>query len=136
MTIHPSFIFGRNYLQRSAADLSGTNGMLWGSLLSPAPIVPPHGVHVLDVADAHVRSLNPSIPTGSKFFISAPQFDWGEVATFVKEKYPKAPIKVEAVPQNQWLIDTSRAEKQLGFTPFRSWQQFVGDVVEQQLEFL
>jgi nucleoside-diphosphate-sugar epimerase len=59
VTIHPVFVFGENLSQTTAEELGGTNAALFGSLYSKEPIFTAYrGVHVLDVAEAHIRALS------------------------------------------------------------------------------
>jgi hypothetical protein len=52
-------------------------------------------VHVLDVADAHVKSLELVTDLKvSSFLLSGPSFDWPQVADFVKDNYPQIDVKV------------------------------------------
>ncbi|KAJ4380278.1 hypothetical protein N0V86_004589 [Didymella sp. IMI 355093] len=64
VTLHPSFVFGRNVAQTTPDALDGTNAMLWGSLTSRKPLIPMASVDVRDVAAAHVKALGIEIKDG------------------------------------------------------------------------
>ena len=135
VTLHPSWVFGPSLLQPTAHELSGTNSLLWTSLNSENAVVPSAGVHVLDVAEAHVKCLGNAIGEGSRFFLSAPSFAWSDALDFVKREYPNHPWKLRPKEEKLWIVDTSRAESVLGMN-WRSMEDMVRDVVEQQLLFL
>ncbi|KAF3391746.1 hypothetical protein F1880_007446 [Penicillium rolfsii] len=138
VTIHPSFVFGANLMQTSAQEVqSGSNGILWGSLMGGVPLGGISGVHVQDVAEAHVKALDPKIKDVSKYLLSAPQTTWKEVAKVALKAYPHIGMKiteeVEGMPSLP--TDTTKAEVELGMK-WRSWDEMVRDVVDQQLGFL
>jgi nucleoside-diphosphate-sugar epimerase len=148
-TIHPSFIYGHNLLQSSFAELSpnSTNGWLWEALQTPNPTLGNRGVHILDVTEAHLRALkvatesDPDSDPNSwssgigKFLISVQPFDWNKVGDFVKEKYPRVGSKIEGWEAKGGVMDTTRAEQILGLKHFRSIDEMVAEVIEQQLSF-
>ena len=148
-TIHPSFIYGQNLLQSSFAELSpdSTNGWLWKALQTPNPTLGNRGVHVLDVTEGHLRALkvatglDPDMDPNSwssgigKFILSVQPFDWNKVGDFVKEKYPRVGSKIEGWEMKRGVIDTTRAEQILGLKHFRSIDEIVAEVIEQQLSF-
>ena len=148
-TIHPSFIYGHNLLQSSFAELSpnGTNGWLWKALQTPNPTLGNRGVHIIDVTEAHLRALkvaaesDPDMDPDSwsggigKFILSVQPFDWNKVGDFVKEKYPRVGSKIEGWEMKRGVIDTTRAEQILGLKHFRSIDEMVAEVIEQQLSF-
>ncbi|KAF2489584.1 putative 3-beta hydroxysteroid dehydrogenase/isomerase [Lophium mytilinum] len=147
VTIHPTFIYGRNIIQTSFSQLSGTNAFLWHSLQGPQPIVGSRAVHVLDVAEAHLRALelvadkdpymDPSSWTGgtAKFIVAAPSFDWLDIAEFTRRKYPQIGSKLEEGKTIAGSYDTSRATSILGLKSFRPIEEMVTDVIDQLLEF-
>lgn len=148
-TIHPSFIYGHNLLQSSFAELSpdSTNGWLWKALQTPNPTHGNRGVHIVDVTEAHLRALkvatesDPDMDPDSwssgigKFMLSVQPFDWNKVGDFVKEKYPRVGSKIEGWEMKGGVIDTTRAEQILGLKHFRSIDEMVAEVIEQQLSF-
>ncbi|KAF2809233.1 NAD dependent epimerase/dehydratase family protein [Mytilinidion resinicola] len=147
VTIHPTFIYGRNILQTSFSELSGTNGFLWHSLQSPQPLVGSRAVHVLDVTEAHLKALefaaekdpytDPSSWTGgiAKFIVAAPSFKWEDIAEFTRRKYPQIGSKLEEDKPTAGSYDTSRAADILGLKSLRPIEEMVTDVIDQLLEF-
>ncbi|KAF9887163.1 hypothetical protein FE257_010417 [Aspergillus nanangensis] len=134
VTLHPIFVYGRNLVQEKSDSPSGTCGMLFRSLISEKPLVGQFlGVHVDDVATAHVRALNTSITGFRSFLLSATRRSWVEVETFVRRQYPQLPIKLKAEDWEDYTVDASKAEKELGLC-FKSMEDQVKDVVDQQLE--
>lgn len=135
VTIHPVFVFGHNLLQKSADELSGTNGMLFGSLYSKEPMFAPYrGVHVLDTAEAHIRALDLEDAPVSSFLLSGKDRPWEEVLEFAKKEFPGAGFQAEPKTGDRWFVDTTRAEAQLGFKTWREMEVQVKDVVSQQLQ--
>ena len=135
ITLHPTFVFGPSLLQKTAGELNGTNGLLWTSLNSENAVVPSAGIHVLDVAEAHVLCLGDAVEAGSRFLLSAPPFAWRDVLEFVKREFPHHHWKLQPPAEEiLWIVNTSRAETVLGMD-WMPVEQFVRDVVEQQLSF-
>lgn len=134
VTLHPVYVFGRNLLQTSANDLAGTNGMLFGSLYSEEPMFAPwRGVHVDDVAEAHIRALSLADSPVSSFLLSSGKDrSWEEVLEFANKKYPTAGFKTKAKSGDGWFVDTTRAKSELGFSSWKSMEEQISDVVEQQ----
>ncbi|KAI5207100.1 NAD dependent epimerase/dehydratase family protein [Aureobasidium subglaciale] len=135
VTIHPVFVYGNNILQTTPEELAGTNGMLFGSLYAEKPMFAPYqGVHVLDVAEAHVKALSlPQAPISS-FLLSGKHRSWAEVLEFVNSEFPNAGVKVEATDGDSWNVDTTLAEKTLGFEKWREMEEQVRDVMVQQMK--
>ena len=135
VTLHPVFVFGRNLLQTSADELSGTNAGLFGGLYSDDPMFKHlQGVHVDDVAEAHIRALSLADKPVSSFLLAARDRSWKEVLEFANKKYPDAGFyKGEVKEGDRWIVETARAEKELGFGEWKEMEEQVTDVVEQQL---
>jgi len=133
VTLHPVYVFGRNLLQTRADELTGTNGGLFGGLYSDEPMFKHfQGVHVDDVAEAHIRALSlPDAPVSS-YLLAAKDRTWGEVLEFANKKYAQAGFKTEAKPGDHWIIETARAEAELGFSSWKGMEEQVSDVIEQQ----
>ncbi|KAK8154397.1 hypothetical protein BKA80DRAFT_257693 [Phyllosticta citrichinensis] len=132
-SIHPTTVLGRNLLQTSPNDISGTNAGLWRSLTSEKQSVPgATWVHVRDVAEAHVKALRPDIASGEKFLAKSGVLDWDEVKAFVKERYPSVQVGTSSGPTN-YPVDGSKAERVLGMK-WRHWKEAVSEVVDQQLD--
>jgi len=135
VTLHPVYVFGRNLLQTSPDELSGTNSMLFRSFLSKEPLFAPYrGVHVDDVADAHIRALTLADAAVTSFLLSGKDRTWEEVLDFVKGKYPNAGFETKPKSGDLLIVKTARAEAELGFTSWKEMEAQVSDVIEQQLE--
>lgn len=135
VTLHPVFVFGHNLLQTKAEELSGTNGMLFGSLYQEKPMFAPYrGVHVLDVAEAHIKALTLADKPVASYLLSAKDRAWEEVLEYVKKEYPSAGVKAEPTSGDRWNVDTTRAKNDLGFDTWREMEVQVKDVIEQQLQ--
>ncbi|KAE8321375.1 NAD(P)-binding protein [Aspergillus sergii] len=137
VTLHPSFVFGHNYVQSSAEEVqAGSNGILWGSVMGGVPMAAITGVHIQDVAQAHIKALDPKIKDGSKYLISGPPTTWKEIARIVHTAYPNVGAKITEQAEGASLpVDTSKAENELGIH-WRSWEGIVRSVMDQQLGFL
>jgi nucleoside-diphosphate-sugar epimerase len=139
VTLHPSFVFGRNITQTSAEELDGTNAMLWGCLHSRKPFIPASSVDVRDVALAHLKALD--VETGSageaqEFILSAgpkQNWTWGQVAEFVRSKYPALDVELEGPFEEPPKVDTQKAENVLGMK-WKSMEDTVGSFLDQQME--
>jgi len=135
VTIHPVFVFGHNILQSSADELGGTNGMLFGSLYAKEPMFAPYrGVHVLDVAEAHIRALDLDGAPVSSFLVSGKDRPWEEVLEYARKEFPDAGFQTEPKAGDRWFVHTDRAEAQLDFKTWREMEEQVKDVVAQQLQ--
>ncbi|KAI4751092.1 NAD dependent epimerase/dehydratase family protein [Aureobasidium sp. EXF-3400] len=135
VTLHPVYVFGHNLLQKHADEVSGTNKMLFNSFISDAPLFAPYrGVHVDDVAEAHIRALSlPSTPISS-YLLSAKARAWEEVLEFVKHKYPEQGFKTKPEEGDLLIVKTEKAENELGFKEWKEMEVQVSDVIEQQIE--
>lgn len=137
MTLHPAYVFGHNHVQTSPEEVQGgTNGMLWGTIMTGKPMGNSTGVHVQDVAEAHIKALDETVPDGSKFLLAGKRASWSDVARIVKRDYPDIGAKItEDISGEPFPLDTTEAEKVLGIK-WRSLDQMVKDVVDQQLELM
>ncbi|KAJ8116997.1 hypothetical protein OPT61_g1707 [Boeremia exigua] len=133
ITLHPSFVFGRNLSQTTAAGIDGTNSMLWGSLHSPQPFIPIAAVDVRDVAAAHIKALDVQISAKGEveeFLLSAgPKegWTWGGVKDFVVEKYPAIDVKLQGPFGELPSMETDKAENALG-VKWRSMEDTMASV--------
>lgn len=134
VSIHPSYVFGHNLLQSSSGDIaSGSNGVLWGPIMSGVLTSSLAGVHVQDVAEAHVKALNPNIPDGAKYLLAGTKTTWKEIARVVHRDYPNAGAKISPEAEGgTFPFDASKAEQELGIK-WRSWEQMIHEVMDQQL---
>ncbi|KAL5334201.1 flavonol reductase [Aspergillus crustosus] len=134
-TLHPVFVYGRNRVQEAASELGGTNGMLYQALLTGKLFAGQYrGVHVDDVAAAHVKVLDESIKGLQPYLLAGPARSWEEVEEFIHQRYPSLPVNLEKADGTGSMVDTSKAEKELGLT-FKGMEEQVGDVIDQQLSF-
>lgn len=139
VTLHPSFVFGRNITQTSAEGLDGTNAMLWGCLHSPKPFIPPAGVDVRDVASAHLKALEVKAGAGGQveeFVLSAgpkENWTWEQIAEYVRSKYPALGVKLEGPFEESGKVDTQKAEAVLGMK-WKVMEDTVGSFLDQQVE--
>jgi nucleoside-diphosphate-sugar epimerase len=140
VTLHPSFVFGRNLSQTSPDGIDGTNAMLWGTLYSETPLVPAIAVDVRDVARAHVRVLDANFEGKNnevqEFLISASEKDgwsWTNVAKFVKNKYPSLGTKFEGSFDAPPSIETPRAENILGLK-WKTMEDTIASFLDHQIE--
>ncbi|CZT49937.1 related to 3-beta hydroxysteroid dehydrogenase/isomerase [Rhynchosporium secalis] len=137
VTLHPNFVYGRNLTQTNAEGVAGsTNRMLWQSIMAEDKASILGYVSVGDVADAHVRSLNPEIKNSTSYFLSGPPCSWDDVLEIVKSDYPNAPYKLKPGVQTvNFVGSTEKAEKELGLK-WTSLSDVVHEVMDQQLGFL
>ena len=136
VTLHPVFVFGRSLVQDSAAELGGTNGMLFQTLAAEKPLMSQYrGVHVRDVADAHVKALDDKITGFESYLLSAEGSTWAEVEAFVRKEFPGFPLRWKDVPEKAkpYSVDAGKAKRELGME-FLGMEAQVGDVVRQQVE--
>lgn len=138
MSLHPSFVLGRNLVQTSAKDIEkGSNAGLWKGIMAGVATPMVTGVHIQDVADAQIKALSPSIPDGSKYLISGNKASWKEIAQIVRRDYPNIGAKIATeleIEGESMPMDTSKAEKELGIK-WRSLEEMVHDLLDRQLEF-
>lgn len=132
VTFHPVFVLGDSLIQKSAKDIDGMNAMFWHSLATPKPMIPSAFVHVRDVAEAHLKALDnyQSIENRTEYILSAPVVGWDNASKLVRDRYPQVDVLLEQgpFPLENWQIDTSPAEKDLGMK-WRSAQATLGDLI-------
>ncbi|PLB47449.1 flavonol reductase [Aspergillus steynii IBT 23096] len=136
VTLHPVFVFGRSLVQETAAELGGTNGMLFQTLVAEKPLMSQYlGVHVLDVADAHVRVLGDDVKGFESFLLSSDGRNWAEVQGFVRREFPKFPLGWSGVEEKKrrYSVDAAKARRELGIN-FLGMERQVGDLLKQQME--
>ncbi len=139
VTLHPSFVFGRNLSQTSPEGIDGTNAMLWGCLYSENPFIAASGVDVRDVALAHVRALEARFEEKNEvqeFLLSAGEEDgwsWAKIAEFVRRKYPELGIKLKGPFDAPPLVETRRAEEVLSLK-WRKMEDTISSFLDHQLE--
>lgn len=142
--VHPAFVIGKDELVSEVDDMTrGTNGAMLGQVLgvkTPYP-TPGNTIHVADTALAHVKALEPQVPSGQSLFTSSGGLEgttWGDAIEIVKKHFPKA-VESGVLPNNgstptkKTIIDSSATEKLLGMK-FKSYEEQVVSVVEHYLE--
>ncbi|KAF7171587.1 hypothetical protein CNMCM5623_003956 [Aspergillus felis] len=139
VTLHPAFVYGCNPAQTTAEEIQeSSNGLLWYAIMAGIPHhsysqVP--GVHISDVVEAHLKALDPAIPGGSRYLLSVKGGTWKEVADVIQQNYSELGAKITRNIEEEFLsTDSSKAEAELGMQ-WRSWDEMVRDVVDQQLKF-
>lgn len=138
VTIHPTFVYGHNILQTTAEEItSGTNGILYNTIMNGVSGPTVNCVDVVDVADAHIKSLDFDVVKGNDMFItSAAAPTSADTVTILQKYYPDAGWKLKAETETiAWPVNTTKAEKVLGMK-WRSYEQTVKEVMDQQLGFL
>lgn len=111
VTLHSVFVFGRNLLQETAEELSGSSVKLLLSDNPPAGQL--WGVHVDDVAQAHVKALKNNGKGLQSYLLASEGWLWEDVARFVKQQYPSFPLglKPEDTDTVGYIVDASKAER-------------------------
>lgn len=137
VSLHPGFVYGYNPTQISAKDVELTsNGILWRAIMKGVTDSRATGVHVQDVADAHIRALSPEISDGSKYLLIGQKTSWREIAQIVHRDYPHIGAKISVDLEEDTLsVNTSKAEKELRIQ-WRSFERIIHDFLDQQLELI
>lgn len=137
VTLHPAFVFGRNLVQSSADGVNaGSNSGLWNAIMKADPTRNIVGVHVQDVAEAHIKALDPKIVDGSKYLLAGPKTTGPEIARIVHKLYPDSGALISEDFQGaSFPFDVTKAETELGIQ-WRSFESMVRDVMDQQLGFV
>jgi nucleoside-diphosphate-sugar epimerase len=132
VSIHPAFALGHNLVQ-SSPDEIGSNGVLWKLIMTGTFGRSVAGVHIQDVAEAHIKALNPDIPDGAKYLLVGKPITWKEVAQIVSRDYPNVAIKISMEAEGGTMpCDNTKTEQELGMK-WRSWEQMIHEVMDQQL---
>jgi nucleoside-diphosphate-sugar epimerase len=134
VTIHPTFVYGRDLFQTTPEEIGGTNALLWNALTSGEPSLWSSYVNVRDVATAHINALDSRITDGSSYALAAKQTTWKEVAQLLKKNYADiGRFKLtDNAPGNPLPIDGSKAERELGID-YVSLETTIKDVVDQNV---
>lgn len=107
--------------------------MIWETVMTGKPVGNITGVHVQDIAEAHINALNEKVPDRSKFLLAGKKASWSDVARIVRRDYPGIGAKInEDISGESYPLDTTEAEEVLGMN-WRSLDQMVKDVLDQQL---
>ncbi|KAK4185368.1 hypothetical protein QBC35DRAFT_503805 [Podospora australis] len=139
VTVHPTFVLGRDLTQRDAASPNGLNAYLLKSLTNPPggnPVVPASMVDVRDVSQVVLRSLGVDLNKEelvTEYLVDGNPTSYDEVVAFVKRKYPEIDVKLEGPFKRPFTSDTSRTEKELGIQ-WHGMEEIVSRVLDQQSE--
>jgi len=141
ITIIPGWIFGRDELSQTAADLESgtTNSVLLGYLRGGKNDSPFNGNAVLgdEVAKVHVLALDPKV-AGNQSFVTSRQMVWEEALETIKESFPEAieegKLSTEGVQNTLDIkLSSKKTEDTFGFK-FSPFQDIVKAVAGQYLE--
>jgi nucleoside-diphosphate-sugar epimerase len=137
VTLHPGFVYGHNLVQSSADQVNaGSNGGLWNIIMNGGPGGNLVGVHIQDVAEAHIKALDPKIVDGSKYLLVGPKTTGAEIARIVHKHYPDSGASISEDYQGvSFPVDTTKAETDLGIQ-WHSFEAMVRDLMDQQLGFV
>jgi nucleoside-diphosphate-sugar epimerase len=144
----PSVVIGADDRATCLKDLKEQTP-LWELKLSPVlgttQAMPMVGVpvDVADVAKAHVDAINPSVPGGKEYVLSAQTpkgVVWDDMIEIVKKKWPERVGKEGlplggTLPSMVWKINVQETEKAFGWE-FRRFEDTVKEFVGQYLGFM
>ncbi|PYI32682.1 NAD(P)-binding protein [Aspergillus indologenus CBS 114.80] len=142
--LFPGFVIGRDELASTPADLMrGSNQEVLGPVAYGAKdrCTPNSAVHVDDVADAHVRCLDPTVPGNQGFILSSGGMqgtEWQDSLKITARRFSEE-VKLGLLPNNGQIqsipipLDTSTSESVLGIK-FRSFEEQVVDIVTYYLQ--
>ena len=136
VTLHPAFVFGHNPVQTSADELKGgSNEILWKVIMGGATTGLVTGVHIQDVAEAHIKSLDAKIVDGSSYLLVEKKGTGSDVARIINKYYPDVGATItEDFKTIPMPVDTTKAETELGIS-WRPIEEMVRDMMDQQLGF-
>lgn len=145
INIMPSFVFGRNELATTRAELmTGSNGILLGMALGGSNNpqgLPNSACHVDDVAKVHIQALSvPDVGPFRNFGVawSAGQWQWDDIKEIARKHYPEAFedgtfVSEGSIKSIEMAFDAHQTEKTLGFE-FKSLETAIKDLVGQYIE--
>ncbi|CEJ81539.1 hypothetical protein VHEMI01661 [[Torrubiella] hemipterigena] len=147
ITIMPCFVIGRDDTVTDAAQITkGTNGIVMASLLGyPRPALSGIQVHIDDVAEMHLRSLDPKIEGNQNFLASGEDggvTQWTDSFDIVKKRYP---AELEAgifkfadasVAETLHIpVSNAKAQKVFGIK-FKNYEEQVISVIDHYVELV
>ncbi|OQE42344.1 hypothetical protein PENCOP_c004G00449 [Penicillium coprophilum] len=137
VTLHPAYVYGHNLLQTSAEGIKwGSNSGLWNLIMKGVGTRDTVAVHLQDVAEAHIKALDPKIVDGSKYLLARPTTTGPEIARIVQRLYPNCGALItEDIQCLSSPVDTTKAERELGIQ-WRPFEAMVRDLMDQQLGFM
>ncbi|KAK3987480.1 putative reductase [Cladorrhinum sp. PSN332] len=137
VTVHPTYVLGRDLTQLDAGSPNGMNAFLLQSLNNPGPpVVPASMVDVKDVSLVVLKSMEVELEGNelvTEYLVAGKPTSYDEVVKFVKNNYPEIDVKLEGPYDTPFVADTSRTERELG-VKWRGMEEIVGSVMDQQLE--
>lgn len=141
INIQPAFVIGANELNKTVNEMvAGSNIIVMRPLLGISTENPVnfYSVHVDDVATAHVKALDPAVKGGQSFLLGVPKQtgNWNEAIEITKNLFPDAAAKLPlngSAKSKTFLVDTSRAEKELGIK-FKSFEEQIWSLVGHLME--
>ena len=140
--IGPAFVIGKHELAKTRAEiLAGTNGAALGHVLGNAGgPTPSTSVFIDDIAQMHVRALDPKVP-GGQFFLGVSEDSntrWEDGFEIVNKHFPTAiengtfPLG-GSNPTKRLIFDNEYTKKTLGID-FASFEVQVKSVAENYLK--
>ncbi|KFA70144.1 hypothetical protein S40285_06610 [Stachybotrys chlorohalonatus IBT 40285] len=137
LTFHPVYVIGPSLIQTSAENIDTVNGVFWNVIRTGEVMLKPTTyVDVRDVAEALVKSLGVSVPSGQEFILHSVPTTWSDIAEAVHTLYPHQDFKLKKIPDDKLDIELeNKAAKEMLGIPGRPIEELVRGVVDQQLSF-
>lgn len=141
--VAPSFVIGKDELVTDAADATrGTNGAALAQILGlkQSWTTPSASVHIDDVALAHIKGLEPHIPSNYSLVTQSggrKGTNWADAIDIVNRNFPKA-VAAGILPNDGFaptkhtIIDASETAKLLDIE-FKTFEEQVISVVKHYL---
>lgn len=121
ITLLMTYVFG-DVLIKSDNKPSGTNALLWGTLKNGAQGgMMEQTVHVRDVADAHLRSLNAFVEGNQRFIIANDSTNFENAFELVKKEFPNETWNFGNIISTNVTYDNRKAKEVLGIK-YRSFK--------------
>ncbi|CAK7272463.1 hypothetical protein SEPCBS119000_005138 [Sporothrix epigloea] len=137
VTVHPFYVIGHDRTQSGPGEAHGVNKYYLGSLMNSTPYFSSSLVDVRDVAAVHVGAITATNlePRGqvTEVIVKAADITWESIIAFVKEKYPKFPVKLESGGPyaEPYKADTTRALRDFGLKAFHEPLDTVAALMDQ-----
>ncbi|PYH40321.1 NAD(P)-binding protein [Aspergillus saccharolyticus JOP 1030-1] len=144
--LFPGFVIGRDELARTPAELMrGSNQEVLDPVVcdSKERFTPNSAVHVDDVAEAHVRCLDPAVPGNQGFILAAggaQGINWQDSLEITARRF-RDEVESGLLPNTGQIqsipvpLDVGLSEKVLGIK-FRSFEDQVVDIVSYYLQLV
>ncbi|KAK3369402.1 hypothetical protein B0T24DRAFT_707930 [Lasiosphaeria ovina] len=141
VTVHPTFVGGRDMAQTDAAAPRGATAFLLNSLATPppgGPVVPASLVDVRDVSLGVLRSLDLKVDVSSgavtEALMPGEPTTWDAITDFVRAEYPQIEVKLQGPFDAPFTADGGRIQQELGIKKWRPMEEIVSSILDQQLE--